>query len=88
MNASETEQLSDTAYIYSSLEYTMDYKLVLDRFANQGKYVQGVLQQQTPKGWNHTSPEITLIGSNQRNYIENTNACSKRKLKTRVATRL
>ena len=32
--------------------------------------------------------EITLVASNQRNYLENTNAFSKRKLKTRVATRI
>jgi len=31
---------------------------------------------------------ITLVGSNQRNYFENTNACSKRTLKTTVATQL
>ena len=31
---------------------------------------------------------ITLVGSNQGNYFENANACSKRTLKTRVATRL
>jgi len=29
---------------------------------------------------------ITLVGSNQRNYFENVNACSKRALKTNVAT--
>jgi hypothetical protein len=29
-----------------------------------------------------------LVGSNQRNYFENTNACSKRTLKTTVATQL
>jgi hypothetical protein len=32
--------------------------------------------------------EITLVGSNQGNYFENENACSKRKLKTTVATQL
>jgi len=32
--------------------------------------------------------EITLAGSNQGNYFENENACSKRKLKTTVATQL
>jgi len=31
---------------------------------------------------------ITLIGSNQGNYIENATACSKRTLKTTVATQL
>ncbi len=30
--------------------------------------------------------EITLVGSNQGNYFENENACSKRTLKTTVAT--
>ena len=30
----------------------------------------------------------TLVGSNQRNYLENANACGKRTMKTRVATRL
>ncbi len=30
---------------------------------------------------------ITLVGSNQSNYFENTTACSKRTLKMRVATR-
>ena len=30
--------------------------------------------------------EITMVGSNQHNYLENANACSKRKLKTHVAT--
>jgi len=29
---------------------------------------------------------ITLVGSNQGNYIENATACSKRTLKTTVAT--
>jgi len=29
-----------------------------------------------------------LVGSNQRNYFENANACSKRMLKTTVATQL
>ena len=32
--------------------------------------------------------KVTLVGSNQRNYIENENTCSKRTLKTHVATRL
>jgi len=32
--------------------------------------------------------EITLVDSNQGNYIENATACSKRTLKTRVATQL
>ncbi len=32
--------------------------------------------------------EITLVGSNQGNYFENATACSKRKLKTTVATQL
>jgi len=32
--------------------------------------------------------EITLVGSSQRNYFENTTACSKRTLKTTVATQL
>ncbi len=32
--------------------------------------------------------EITLIGSNQGNYFENATACSKRTLKTTVATQL
>jgi hypothetical protein len=32
--------------------------------------------------------EITLVGSNQGNYFENATACSKRTLKTTVATRL
>ena len=32
--------------------------------------------------------EITFVGSNQRNYFENAHACSKRSLKTRVATSL
>ena len=32
--------------------------------------------------------EITLIASNQRHYFENANECSKRTLKTLVATRL
>jgi hypothetical protein len=32
--------------------------------------------------------EITLVGSNQGNYFENTTACSKRTLKTTVATQL
>ncbi len=32
--------------------------------------------------------EITLVGSNQGNYFENENACSKRTLKTTVATQL
>ena len=32
--------------------------------------------------------EITFIGSNQRNYFEHANACSKRTSKTRMATRL
>jgi len=31
---------------------------------------------------------ITLVGSNQRNYSENATACSKRTLKTTVATQL
>jgi len=31
---------------------------------------------------------ITLISSNQRNFFENANACSKRILKTTVATQL
>ena len=31
--------------------------------------------------------EITLVDPSQRNYCENANACSKRTLKTRVATR-
>jgi len=30
--------------------------------------------------------EITLVGSNQGNFFENANACSKRTLKTTVAT--
>ncbi len=30
---------------------------------------------------------ITLVGSNQRNYFENATACSKRTLKTTVATK-
>ena len=30
----------------------------------------------------------TLVGSNQLNYFENANTCTKRTLKTRVATRL
>ena len=32
--------------------------------------------------------EITWVGSNQRRYFENAYACNKRKLKTRVATRI
>jgi len=32
--------------------------------------------------------EITLVGSNQGNYFENATACSKRTLKTIVATQL
>jgi len=36
----------------------------------------------------HFFQEITLVGSNQRNYFENANACSKRMLKTNVATQL
>jgi len=32
--------------------------------------------------------EITLVGSNQGNFFENATACSKRKLKTTVATQL
>jgi len=32
--------------------------------------------------------EITLVGSNQDNYFENANACSKRTMKTTVATQL
>jgi hypothetical protein len=32
--------------------------------------------------------EITLVGLNQGNYFENATACSKRKLKTTVATQL
>ena len=32
--------------------------------------------------------EIPLVGSNQRNYLENANTRSKGTLKTRVATRL
>jgi hypothetical protein len=32
--------------------------------------------------------EITLVGSNQGNYFENATTCSKRMLKTRVATQL
>jgi hypothetical protein len=32
--------------------------------------------------------EITLVGSNQGNYFENATACSKRMLKTTVATEL
>ncbi len=32
--------------------------------------------------------EITLVGSNKGNYCENTTACSKRTLKTTVATQL
>jgi hypothetical protein len=32
--------------------------------------------------------EITLVGSNQGNYFENATACSKRTLKTTVATQL
>jgi hypothetical protein len=32
--------------------------------------------------------EITLVGSNQGNYFENATACSKRSLKTTVATQL
>ncbi len=32
--------------------------------------------------------EITLVGLNQGNYFENENACSKRTLKTTVATQL
>jgi len=32
--------------------------------------------------------EITLVGSNQGNYFENAIACSKRTLKTTVATQL
>jgi hypothetical protein len=32
--------------------------------------------------------EITLVGSNQRNYLENATSCSKRSMKTRVATQL
>jgi len=31
---------------------------------------------------------ITFVGSNQGNYFENATACSKRTLKTRVATQL
>jgi len=31
---------------------------------------------------------ITLVGSNQHNYFENVTACSKRTLKTTVATQL
>jgi hypothetical protein len=34
------------------------------------------------------SKEISLVGSNQGNYFENTTACSKRTLKTTVATQL
>ena len=36
--SSETELNGKSAYINSSLKYTTDYKLVSDRFANQGKY--------------------------------------------------
>jgi len=32
--------------------------------------------------------EITLVGLNQGNFFENATACSKRKLKTTVATQL
>ncbi len=32
--------------------------------------------------------EITLVGSNQGNFFEDATACSKRKLKTTVATQL
>ncbi len=32
--------------------------------------------------------EIALVGTNQGNYFENENACSKRTLKTTVATQL
>jgi len=32
--------------------------------------------------------EITLVGSNQGNFFENATACSKRMLKTTVATQL
>ena len=32
--------------------------------------------------------EITFVGSDQRNYFKNANVCSKRTMKTRVATRL
>jgi len=32
--------------------------------------------------------EITLVGSNQGNYFENANACSKRMRKTLVTTQL
>jgi len=32
--------------------------------------------------------EITLVGANQGNYFENATACSKRTLKTTVATQL
>jgi len=32
--------------------------------------------------------EITFVGSNHRNYFENANACSKRTLRTTVATQL
>ena len=38
--------------------------------------------------WFCVFKEITLVCSNERNYFENANACSKRTLKTRVATRL
>ncbi len=31
---------------------------------------------------------MSLVGSNQRNYFENANACIKRMLKTTVATQL
>jgi hypothetical protein len=34
------------------------------------------------------STEITLVGSYQGNYFENATACSKRTLKTTVATQL
>ena len=44
--------------------------------------------QHTFTAWCCDFEEITYVDSNQRNYCENPNACSKRTLKTRVATRL
>jgi len=37
---------------------------------------------------NYVLKEISLVGSNQGNYFENATACSKRTLKTTVATQL
>jgi len=38
--------------------------------------------------WGCVFKEIMLVGSNQGNYFENATACSKRMLKTTVATQL